>query len=44
MNKKKIILIAALAAVAVGGSLWLFSGSSAKHKVSLQLLHIVAVH
>ena len=34
MNKKKIILIAALAAVAVGGSLWLFSGSSAKHKVT----------
>ncbi|WP_276856697.1 efflux RND transporter periplasmic adaptor subunit [Bacteroides fluxus] len=34
MNKKKIILIVALAAVAVGGSLWLFSGSSAKHKVT----------
>ena len=34
MNKKKIILIAALAAMAVGGSLWLFSGSSAKHKVT----------
>ncbi len=34
MNKKKIILIAAVAAVAVGGGLWLFSGSSAKHKVT----------
>lgn len=34
MNKKKIILIAVVAAVAVGGGIWLFSGSTAKHKVT----------
>lgn len=34
MNKKKIILIAVAAIVVVGGGIWLFGGSTAKHKVT----------
>ena len=34
MNRKKIILIAVAAIVVVGGGIWLFGGSTAKHKVT----------
>ena len=34
MNKKRIILIAVAAAIIVGGSVWLFGGAKAKHKVT----------
>ena len=33
MKTKKIILIAVAVAVVVGGGIWFFTGSPAKHKV-----------
>lgn len=33
MSKKKIILIAIIAIVVIGGAIWLLSGSSSKHKI-----------
>ena len=34
MKKKKIILIAVSLAILAGGGVWLFGGSTAKHKVT----------
>ena len=34
MKTKKIILIAVAVAVVVGGGIWFFTGSPAKHKVT----------
>lgn len=34
MNKKKIILIAIAVLAVVGGAIWIFGGSKAKHKIS----------
>ena len=38
MKKKKIILIAVSLAILAGGGVWLFGGSTAKHKVTYACL------